>query len=385
MSPELKFPSNFLWGSTTSSYQVEGNINNSDWSQDFPAGQTCNHYQFYGQDFDLAKDLNQNAHRFSIEWSRIEPAPGQFDKKEIEHYRQVLLALKSRGIKTMLTLHHFTNPQWLAEIGGWTNPKVIFCFSRFAKKVFQEYQDLVDFWVTINEPLVYTSLSFLQGRWPPQKRNPILFLKVIKNQIQAHKKIYHLFHRIKSGVQVGLVKNNSFIEPFSQSLLDKLAAQTAHYFINRFFLNKTKNHLDFIGLNYYFHSKVKFPGQIKNDNEIVTDMGWEVYPQGIYYALKDLKNYNLPIYITENGLADKQDKLRKDFIEKHLFWVYQAIQEKVDVKGYFHWSLMDNFEWADGFGPCFGLIEINYQSLARKIRPSAWDYAKICKENQLTI
>lgn len=385
MASALKFPSNFLWGSATSSYQVEGGVDNSDWSQSFPAGKACNHYQLYEQDFDLAKSLNQNAHRLSVEWSKIEPALGKFDEKEIEHYRRVLLALRSRGMKIMLTLHHFTNPQWLAEIGGWANPKAVFYFSRFAEKVFQEYQDLVDFWVTINEPLVYASLSFLQGRWPPQKKSPFLFLKVVQNQIQAHKKVYRLFHQIRPAAQIGLVKNNSFIEPFSQSLLDKFAAQCVRYFANVFFLDRVESRLDFIGLNYYFHSKLKFPWQIKNDNETVTDMGWEIYPQGIYYVLKDLRKYRLPIYITENGLADKQDKSRKAFVENHLFEVHRAIQEGINVRGYFHWSLMDNFEWDNGFGPCFGLIEVDYQTLERKIRPSAWDYAKICKENQLVI
>jgi len=379
----LKFPENFLWGAATSAYQVEGGIKKSDWSELFPAGQACNHYQFYEQDSDLIEKLNQNAHRFSLEWSRLEPAEGKFDQKEIEHYRQFLLSLKKKGVKTVVTLHHFTNPLWLAQKGGWANKKVVFYFSRFAQKMLEEYQDLVDFWITINEPLIYASLSYLEGRWPPQKKNPLLFLKVVKNQISAHKKTHRVFHQIKKDVKLGLAKNNAFFEPFSNSFLNKLPVALARYFGNNFFLERIKNHLDFIGLNYYFHSRLKFPFKIKNENKLVSDLDWEIYPQGIYYVLKELKKYHLPVYVVENGLADKKDKLRKDFIEKHLFWIHQAIQAGVNVKGYFHWSLMDNFEWDLGFKPCFGLIEIDYQTLERKIRPSALFYAEICKRNSL--
>lgn len=381
---KINFPENFLWGVATSAYQVEGGIDNCDWSDFYSAGKACDHYHRYQQDFDLLQKLNLDSYRFSIEWSRIEPQEGKFDPKEIEHYRKVLLALKKRGIKTMVTLHHFTNPIWLAKMGGWANKKVVFYFSRFAKKVFKEYQDLVDFWVTINEPLVYTPSAYLTGQWPPQKKNPILFLKVIRNQILAHQKSYKIFHNLAPEVKVGIAKNNTFFEPFDKnSILDRFSVLLADYFTNKFFLNRIRDYLDFIGLNYYFHFKVQFPFCNKNQNKVVSDMGWEVYPKGIYYVLRELKKYNLPIYITENGLADQKDKLRKDFIKDHLFWIQKAIQENVNVKGYFHWSLIDNFEWDKGFEPRFGLVEIDYKTLERKPRPSAFYYAKVAKENNL--
>lgn len=380
---ELKFPRDFLWGNAVSAYQVEGGIENADWSKIFPAGSACNHYHLYEQDFDWLVKLNQNAFRFSLEWSRVEPEEGQFDLKEIGHYREYLLALKNRGMKTMVTLHHFTNPLWLTEMGGWANKKVVFYFSRFAKRMFEEYADLIDFWITINEPLIHSALGYLQGRWPPQKRNPILFLKVIKNQIKAHQQVYEDFHHSTRTVLVGIAKNNQFFEPASDFSLNKVPCRLADYLWNRHFLNKTKNHLDFIGLNYYFHNKIVFPFKIRNDNKLVSDLGWEIYPQGIYQVLKQLKKYGLPIYITENGIADKQDKRRKDFIKDHLYWTHRAIKEGADVRGYFHWSLMDNLEWDLGFEPRFGLLEINYQTLERKPRPSAFYYAKICKDNGL--
>lgn len=381
---KLKFPKDFLWGTATSAYQVEGGIENSDWSKVYPAGLTCNHYNLYEKDFDLIKKLNQNAYRFSIEWSRIEPEPGKFDKRGIEHYRRYLQSLKARKITTMVTLHHFTNPLWLAKIGGWANKKVVFYFSRFANKVFNEYKDLVDFWITINEPLIYGSLGFFEGKWPPRKKNFYSLLKVFRNQVLAHKKIYEIFHKSKNNLQIGIAKHNSYFEPFnSKSPLDRFNTKVYRYFWNEFFLNRIRNHLDFIGLNYYFHNKIKFPFQIRNENKIVSDISWEIFPEGIYFTLKELKEYNLPIYITENGLADAKDKLRKDFIKNHLYWAHKVIEEGVDVRGYFHWSLMDNFEWEKGFDPRFGLIEIDYKTFERKIRPSALFYAKICKENAL--
>jgi len=386
MAKILKFPRNFLWGTATSAYQVEGGIGNNDWAKDFPAGRCCDHYNLYEKDFDLIKKLNQNAYRFSIEWSRIEPRERDFDQKEIEHYRKVLLALKERKIKVMLTLNHFTNPLWLSEIGGWENPDIIFYFSRFSKRIFSEFSDLVDFWLTINEPMVYASKSYLEGSWPPKKKSFLSFLRVVKNQISSHKKVFEEFHKIKKDVKVGIAKNNFYFEPFNQnSLLDRFNVFLNRYFWNEFFLNRIKNHLDFIGLNYYMHQRIKFPAQNKNENKILSDIGWEIYPEGIYHCLKELKKYQKPIFITENGLADVKDKLRKDFVKEHLKWVHKAIEEGVEVKGYFHWSLIDNFEWEKGFEPRFGLIEIDYQTLERKIRPSAKFYAKICQSNNLTI
>jgi len=386
MSKILEFPRGFLWGSATSAYQIEGGIENCDWAKFYPAGRGSDHYNRYEEDFDLLKKLNQTAFRFSIEWSRIEPKEGKFDEKELEHYWKILFALKLREIKTMVSLHHFTTPLWLAEMGGWANKKIVFYFSRFAERIFDEYRDLVDFWITINEPLNYASIGYLEGRWIPQKRNPILFFKVIRNQIATHKKVYEIFHKTKSDVRVGNTESYCFFEPANpKSLLDKFSARLSHYFWNERFLNRIKNHLDFIGLNYYHHNKIKFPFLNRNKNKIVSDVDWEIYPQGIYWVLKWLKKYNLPIYITENGLADAKDKLRKNFIKDHLSWLHKAIKEGIDCRGYFHWSLMDNFEWEKGFEPRFGLVEINYKTLERKARPSANFYAEICKHNQLSI
>jgi len=402
MGKILEFPKNFLWGTAISAYQSEGGIS-CDWTKHFDAGLACNHYRLYEKDFDLAKSLNQNAFRFSVEWSRIEPKEGKFDQTEIEFYRNYLKSLKARGFATMVTLHHFTNPIWLAEIGGWTNKKVVFYFTRFAQRMFNEYRDLVDFWVTINEPLVYATFAYtcLRGDLEQKKDNSFQvsfhprisslihpFL-IVKNQILAHKEVYKILHKSAGPnfpIRVGIVKNNSFFDAFNpHSSIDRINASFLRYIWNEYFLNKIKHHLDFIGLNYYFHIRVKFPFQTKNQNKVVSDLGWEICSPGIYFVLKELKKYNLPVYITENGLADKNDILRKDFIKDHLCWIWQAIEEGVDVKGYLHWSLMDNFEWDKGIEPRFGLVEVDYKTLERKPRTSAFYYAKICKENALIL
>ena len=373
----LKFPKGFLWGSATSAYQVEGGIENNDWSKTFPAGKACDHYNRYEEDFELVKLLNQNAHRLSLEWSRIEPQEGVFDEKEIEHYKRVLESLKQKNISTMVTLHHFTTPLWLADMGGWSNKKVVFYFSRFAEKVFREYRDLVDFWITINEPINYATIGYLQGRWVPNKHNPILFFKVVKNLVAGHKAAYKKMHDISSQANVGIAKGYVFFEGTGTSMLG--------YLYNNYFLNKIQKQLDFIGLNYYFHSRRSFLFFERNENNIVSDINWEIYPEGLYHVLKDAAQYNLPLYVTENGLSDAKDMLRRDFIKDHVRWMHKAIAEGVPCKGYFYWSLLDNFEWEKGFDSRFGLIEIDYKTFKRTPRTSAEYYADICKTNQLKI
>jgi len=374
----MKFPNNFLWGAATSSHQVEGgNVNDwSEWKKG-DAGRACDHYHRFEQDFDLAKSLGHNAHRFSIEWSRIEPKEGKINQNEIEHYRQVLTALGQRGLEPMVTLWHFTLPTWLAKKGGWLNPKAPYYFDRYVKIIAENLFNEVKFWITINEPNVYALNSYLRDIWPPQKKSAAKYLKVLKNLVKAHQLAYRALRLVDLDCQVGVAKNQTFFEG------NLLLKYPANYFHNQYFLERIKNSQDFIGLNYYFHNRIKGFKFNHNSNEEFSDLGWEIYPEGIYRVLKDLKKYNKPIYITENGLADKDDAKREKFIKEHLTWIWRAIQEKIDVRGYFHWSLLDNFEWDKGFWPRFGLIEVDYQTMARKIRPSAKIYARICKENQL--
>jgi len=414
---KLKFPDGFLWGAATAAHQVEGG-NKNDWSEwekenadrlaknaegkwadwqkeKFPemltaenyiSGRACDHYNLYEKDFDIAKSLNLNAQRISIEWSRIEPEEGKFDEKEIEHYRKVIQAIKDRGMEPFVTIWHWTNPLWLEKKGGCHSRFFAWHFSRYAKYVTEKLGEEVNFWTTLNEPTTIIWECYLAGLWPPQKKNPITTWRVYRNLSKAHNLAYEEIHKINPKLKVGFTNIIPYLEPYNKNnILDRAATRLFKYFASEKFLNMTKGRHDFLAVQYYFHNRIKFPGLIRRKNEVVSDLGWEIFPEGIYYNLKDLKKYNLPIYITENGIADSDDSKRDKFIKEHLRWVHKAIEEGVNVHGYFYWSLLDNFEWDKGFWPRFGLVEIDYKTLERKIRPSAWEYAKICKENTLEI
>ncbi|HEA84381.1 MAG TPA: glycoside hydrolase family 1 protein [Candidatus Wildermuthbacteria bacterium] len=385
MPKVLSFPKGFLWGSATSAFQVEGGIENADWSQFAPAKDAADQYRLFEKDFQLLSQLSQSAYRFSIEWSRVEPKEGVFDEREIAHYRKVLKSLREKNITSMVTLHHFTTPLWLADKGGWANGKSVEHFTAFAERMAKEYGDLVDLWVTINEPVNYALLGYLMGRWAPGKKNPLLFFVVLRNMARGHNAAFKAIHKVKNDAQVGIVRNVVYIEPFSPMPWDVAVAAIARFFQNRWFLNKVKDSLDFIGVNYYFHSRLLFPGIQVNKNKVVSDLGWEVYPEGIYHVVKEIAEYGLPIYITENGLADAKDRLRAESIKEHLKWLHKAIDEGADVKGYFHWSFIDNIEWERGTKPRFGLVEVDYATQKRTPRPSAFMYKNICKTNKVEI
>ncbi|MDD5033004.1 MAG: glycoside hydrolase family 1 protein [Candidatus Pacebacteria bacterium] len=409
---KLKFPEKFFWGAATSAHQVEGGCNN-DWSkwekenaarlaerakthwqkwqqerfpemfkpENYISGKACDHYNRFCEDFDIALSLGQNAHRFSIEWSRIEPEEGKFDEKEIKHYQKIISALRERGIEPFITINHWTLPLWFEDVGGWEHDDAVFHFSEFVGYLARNLKD-VKFWIVFNEPWIYISHSYIRGKWPPAKKSWISVFRVLRVLIRSHKISFDIIKSVSPQAKVGIAENNVYFEGW------RLIQQAANYFVNNYFLKKIKNHLDFIGLNYYFHNKIKGFRFNKNDNEFITDMGWEIYPEGIYHVLKDLRDYDKPIYITENGLADSRDIERTKFIKDHLYWTHKAIEEGVDVRGYFYWSLLDNFEWDKGFWPRFGLVEIDYlprgkagQALERRVRKSALEYAEICKNN----
>lgn len=410
----FKFPKNFYFGAATSSHQVEGG-NKNDWSEwekknaerlakeaakkqwpdyllnarpsplnanNYISGIVCDHYNRFREDFDIAKSLGHNAHRFSIEWSRIEPEEGKFDEKEIEHYRDVIRALRERGIEPFVTLWHWTIPLWLRDRGGWENQETIKYFVRYCEKIVSMLRSDVSYWIVLNEPMAHAKISYLEGRWPPQKKNFLSFLRVSKNLMNGHKQVYSLIKKISPESQVGIAHNMSFFEVERKNFVNLVIKWTGEWWKNYRFLNAISRHQDFIGFNYYSHYRVGWK-KYKIKTEEISDMGWAIYPKGIYLMLSALKKYNKPIFITENGLADARDHYRSWFIDEHLKWIMRAIQDGVDVRGYFHWSLLDNFEWNDGFWPRFGLVEVDYQTLERKIRESAWEYTEVIKNRSV--
>lgn len=417
VSERLIFPAGFYWGAATSAHQVEGgNVN--DWSgwekdnaerlakeaekrfghlagwlkvrdeaqspQNYISGKACDHYNRYEEDFDIAKSLNHNAHRFSIEWSRIEPEEGRFDEKEIEHYKKVIMALRNRGIEPFVTLWHWTQPVWIGDIGGWSNKKAVEYFCRFVEKAVSSLGEEVKFWIVLNEPNIYTGFSYIRGSQPPGIESVSKGLRVYLNLVKAQKRAYEIIHKNRKEAQVGFA--NSFIcfEVKNNFFLNKILKNIIDYFWNFWFFNKIEKYVDFIGCNYYTRSLIGV-GKTKNDTAETTDLGWAIYPEGIYKILKRLAEYKKPIYITENGIADAEDVKRYGFIKDHLSWTNKAIQEGADVKGYFYWSLLDNFEFPEtrGFWPRFGLVKFDSKTMQREIRESAKEYAKIIARSSL--
>jgi beta-glucosidase len=413
---KLLFPAGFLWGTGTSAHQVEGGTKNNwteweknnaerlasearnkwqSWQQEkFPemfekenyiSGRACDHYSRYEEDFNLAKEGGHNAHRFSIEWSRIEPEEGKFDEREIEHYRKVITALRDRGMEPFVTLWHWTEPVWFSEKGGWANNSSVKYFSRFTEKVVGEYKDLVNFWIVANEPNVGLGFGYFLGSQPPAKKGLDNFLSAYFNLLKAHKRAYALIHNIDKEAKVGLALSFMVYQSSLWLPLRKLVTFFPEY-CSKYFAKKTMPHVDFIGCNYYKNFEITLRKKKLSQTE-KNDLGWPIYPKGIYDSAMSLKKYNLPVYITENGLADADDSRRSEYIKDHLTWLHKAIEEGIDIRGYFHWSLLDNFEFPDmrGFWPRFGLLEIDYKTLERKPRKSFYEYAKICKNNAIEL
>jgi beta-glucosidase len=398
----IAFPANFLWGTSTSAHQVEGG-NSNDWSEwegsdarckkleeegrnisDYTSGQACDSYNRYEEDFDLCLGLHNNAHRLSIEWSRIEPEEGKFDQKEIEHYRQVLLALKKRGLKTFVTLWWWTNPLWLQDAGGWEDKKIIFYFSRYVELIARELGEHIDFWMTLNEPLMIVGHGHLDGKFPPNKKKDFIgAIKLGMNFLRAHKAAYKKIRETIPQAKIGIVMSTGYFSMAHRyNPIEWLIVRLGSYFRNFWLLNRLKSYFDFIGVNYYHHDRIIWhPPFKKNLNKEITDFGWEIYPKGIYHVLMGYKKYGKPIYVTENGIADEDDDQRTRFIIDHLKYIHQAIAEGTDVRGYFYWSLLDNFEWADGYEMKFGLFKVDRQTFVRSPQPSAKVYAEICRNN----
>jgi beta-glucosidase len=383
----------FLWGAATSAHQVEGHAIHNDWWEWEKrtagierSGKAADHYNRFREDFALAQQLRHNAHRFSIEWSRIEPAQGKFHRGATDHYRQVLMDLRERNMKTFVTLHHFTNPLWLARRGGWTHKETPELFKRYTHYIVQHLGDLVDFWITINEPMVYATQSYWEKRWPPQERSIRKMWKVIRRMARAHRLAYRTIHQTYPDARVGIAKHLvAYLPERIGQIDDQVVARAEDWWFNHYFFSLIGNAQDFIGVNYYFARKKRvhvFPPTISNLpwGGPTTDMGWPIAPHGLTHVLLHMKRYGKPIYITENGLADADDSRRANFIRDHLRAVEKAQAAGADVRGYLHWSLLDNFEWSEGFAPRFGLVEVDYKTLKRSIRPSAYVYKAIIEQ-----
>ncbi|MCF7815827.1 MAG: glycoside hydrolase family 1 protein [Candidatus Pacebacteria bacterium] len=405
--PDLKkFPEGFIWGAATASYQVEGGIMKTDWARAAEdgrvpfAGKACDHYNRYEEDFDIAKSLGHTGHRFSIEWARIEPEDGVFNEEAIAHYRKVLEALHVRGVKPFVTLWHFTLPLWFSETGGFERKDAPEIFARYCSYVVSRLGDLCTDFSTMNEPNVFASNGWLRGSWPPFKRfvltdivsitnsgrsfeskaerglTPLFtYLRVICHLAKAHNCAYEAIKKVSPLSDVSVVKHVILFRA-NWNPINKAIAWIANYFWTYRFMNRVYMKCDSIGLNYYFQKKF-------GDKKVYekTDMDWDIYPEGLEESLMMLARYRKPLFVSESGIADYRDVYRGDYITKQVQATWQAIQRGADVRGHMYWSLLDNYEWVLGYEKRFGLVEINYETLERTIRPSAYIYKQICQQN----
>jgi beta-glucosidase len=384
------FPKDFLWGAAISSYQTEGNNFNSDWWEWEQKGKTkdksgiaCDYWNKYKEDHYLLQELGVNSFRLSLEWSRIEPEEGKFSEEAISHYREILQDLKDKNIKIQVTFWHWTSPIWFQEGYGLHHSDARRIIFSHWKKIVDKLGDLIDIAVIINEPMMPLVFGYLNGKFPPGiKYNLVKYKRAFRNLSDAYLDIYKYIKEKNANLPVGITQLYNFVEPKNKiNIFSLISVFVYKKFWNESFLNKIKNNIDYIGLDYYFHDKISFFWK-SNENLKTNDLGWEIYPEGIYEVLMELKNkYNLPVYVMENGLADADDKYRSEFIRDHLGYILKAKDEGVDVRGYNYWSLTHNFEWLHGFDPRFGPVEIDYKTLERKPRKSYFEYQKIIGEN----
>jgi beta-glucosidase len=384
----LRFPDGFLWGAATAAHQIEGNNVHSDWWAaeqagllPHPSDEACDSWNRWPDDVKLLSDIGLNAYRLSVEWARIEPERGQFDQAALDTYRRQIEALKQAGIEPMVTLHHFTNPQWLVDQGGWKQPDVVPRLAEYTDRVAHQLGDLVRWWITINEPSILAVKGYVEGSWPPHRPWDLRgYLRLLRHAGSAHVQSRRAIraHRPDSLVSMAFA-----MWPMQAvrwwSPLDQAMARLGDWYWQGRVLARALPALDWVGVNYYSRTFVGWPwpkGVLGTGER--TDFGWEIYPAGLYAVLRRVGRLAKPVVITENGISDTDDDQRADYIVAHLRQIHRAIADGVDVRGYMHWSLLDNFEWAEGYNQCFGLA-----TRARVLRPSARAYGAIARANAL--
>ena len=450
-TPEaLVFPDGFLWGTATAAHQVEGGNTNNDWwaweqmegtiAGGDVSGDASDHYARFDEDFALAAALGNQAHRFSIEWSRIEPERDVIDADEVAHYHAVLDSLEEHGLQPVVTLSHFTSPLWVSnpldpasDLDGWLSDDTRTEFAEFAGFLAAEYGDQVDLWVTFNEPLV-SSVAAANDSFPPGAFHDDLETNIgiaaqwVAGMLFAHGSAYDAIRLADAAdadgdgapASVGIAQHMVAFAPLDETNPAHVdAAEWMDQIFNRLFVdavvhgwldvNLDGDHddagttppegvypqlagtADWLGLNYYRRLlAIPTGGDVlraipQDDPDLPSnELGWSVYPEGMLDALRVLDGYGLPILITENGTPDADDDERGPFLVDHLVSVHRAIEEGADVRGYFHWSLIDNFEWAEGFEPRFGLVAVDYSTQQRTPRSSYDLYAAICTDNALS-
>ena len=413
-----KFPEDFLWGASTSAHQVEGG-NHNQWSvwelenaenlaktakqrighvpvwdrikkqatnpDNYISGRGVDHYNRYEEDFELVKQLNLNYFRFSIEWSRIEPSEGQWNEEAIDHYRAYIKELRARNIEPVINIWHWTNPLWFEAKGAFKRRSNLKYFVRFVEKISKEYGHDLKYIIVLNEPNVYAAFGYLvedvasRYHWPPEEKNIVSFIRTSWNLIKAHKMAYKILKRTHPHLQIGGAVQLANIQAKDpDDFQDEFSTKIMRFFWNWWFLNRINNYQDFVGINYYFTDYYDGLFRRKSPRVPLNDVGWYMEPEGLYPILvRAWARYKKPIIVTETGVADMEDQYRRWWIEETIIAMERAISQGVEIKGYFHWSLLDNFEWAMGWWPKFGLVAVDREDgMKRTIKPSGKWYAE---------
>lgn len=407
------FPPEFLWGTSTSTWQMEGSSSFTNWSNwtninNDHAGDGCGWREkgSWREDFDHAAETSQNAMRLSIEWARIQPGEEHWDEDALDHYRELLRGLVSRGIRPIVTLHHFTDPLWFTQLGGWKNEKSPLIFRTYAAKVISALKPLTNSWITINEPGTYALNGFIRGVFPPGQRHSFQRAAlVLSNMAQAHAAVYELIHHEQPEASVGITTAWQGFVPYSHNIIDRVLTHVYKNLYNEAFpvllqsgrlnywlwsrsLPQVRNSLDFIGLNYYSSCEVHFShfkpvllhttGAEQGDSGEIADE-----PEGFYEALSWARKFGLPVIVTGNGIDDINDRIRPDYLAGHIHQLWKAYTAGIPVKGYLHWTITDTFEWQNGWSAHFGLWAFDRETLRRTRRRSADFYALICRKRAL--
>ena len=416
------FPRGFLWGTATASHQVEGNNKNNNWwaweqepgriAGGGKSGLACDWWGGrWREDFDRAAQSGQNAHRLSVEWSRVQPSPDRWDEDALDHYREMVRGLVERDLTPLVTLHHFTEPVWFSEKGGWEAEDAPALFAAYVEKVVEALKEYASLWCTINEPNVLAAEAYFLGLWPPGKRDFRAMQRVMLALGMAHGAAWEAIRERQPVSRIGMaVQYRGFQPARSWNPLDRMVAAGYGRIFNSFYprlltegvaplpagrrrIQKLAGTHDYLGLNYYTtdnvsfnlrHYREAFTRRYYPEGASLSPSGFIANrPEGLQQAVRWGRQFGRPMIITENGVEDAQDRLRPRYLVEHVHQIWRAVNQNVPVKGYFHWTLTDNFEWERGWEQRFGLWELDPESQARRKRASADLYAEICKANAI--
>ncbi len=391
----LKFPKDFLWGTSTAAAQIE-TASEHEWKgvvakDGYIFDRTSDHELRRGEDLEYIARLG-NAYRMGVDWARLQTEPfADFDMNVVNEYRAFLAKLKARGVYVMFVMHHFTNPIWFAEMGNWTERKSVEVFLNYAQQIVRHFGDLVDNWNTFNEPGVYLTNGYLLGQFPPFRKNYFAMKKALKHMSWAHRGAVLLIKESYPDAPVGISKNCVKFVP--QNIFGRFPA----WFMDRLFMETVADHfsegVDYWGMSYY--AKIRFdpfpityidtPKKVEKLG-LRHDMMWEYEPKGMQESMmRYYERYKLPIIITESGIATDDCAVRIDSIKDYLGLIHEAMESGVPVQGYFHWSTMDNFEWNLGRTYRFGLVNVNFETGDRKMKESGEFYEQVVKEGGIDV